>query len=40
MAPLLVVNVEKINFNNPVNLNSLVDEIRRHKTGVKYYAPG
>ncbi len=39
-APLLVVNVEKIDFNNPVNLNSLVDEIRRHKTGVKYYAPG
>jgi len=38
-SPLLVINVEKIDFNDPKYLNNLIDEIKNHKTGVKYYAP-
>ncbi len=38
-TPLLVVNVESVDFNDPVYLNNLIDEIIYHKQGVKYYAP-
>lgn len=38
-SPLLVVNVEKVDFNIPKYLNNLIEEINEHKIGVKYYAP-
>jgi len=38
-SPLLVVNAEKVDFNNLKYLDNLVNEINEHKIGVKYYAP-
>jgi len=39
ISPLLVVNMEKIDFENPADIRHLVDEIKEHKKGTKYYAP-
>jgi len=39
MSPLLVVNVEKTDFNNKQDITNLVREIRTPKKGVTYYAP-
>ncbi len=38
-SPLLVINVEKVDFNDPRYLKNLIEEINNHKNGVKYYAP-
>jgi deoxyadenosine/deoxycytidine kinase len=39
LSPLLVVNVEKTDFNNRRDIESLIQEIKNHKKGVSYYAP-
>jgi len=39
-SPLLVVNMEKIDLDNPEDINHLVKEIRSHQKGTRYYAPG
>jgi len=39
LSPLLVVNVEKTDFNNPKDLQNLSREIRNPKKGITYYAP-
>ena len=38
-SPLLVVNMEKINLDNPDEINRLIGEINTHKRGTQYYAP-
>lgn len=38
-SPLLVINVETVDFNDPKYLKNLIEEISNHKNGVKYYAP-
>ncbi len=38
-SPLLVVNVEKLDFGNRRDIDHLVREIRAHKKGISYYAP-
>ncbi len=38
-SPLLVVNVEKIDMNNENDISNLINEIRNHEKGIKYYAP-
>jgi len=38
-SPLLVVNMEKLNLDNPVDLKNLIKEIKNHKKGTRYYAP-
>ncbi|MCU0275556.1 MAG: deoxynucleoside kinase [Acidobacteria bacterium] len=39
LSPLLVVNVEKIDFNSRKDIDGLIQEIRNHKKGSSYYAP-
>ncbi len=39
LSPLLVVNVEKTDFNNRNDIDNLIKEIKNHKKGVSYYAP-
>ena len=39
LSPLLVVNVEKTDFNNRKDIDSLINEIQNHKKGISYYAP-
>jgi len=39
LSPLLVVNVEKIDFNDRRDIAGLIQEIRSHKKGNSYYAP-
>jgi len=36
---LLVVNVEKIDFENRKEIDNLIMEIKNHKKGISYYAP-
>lgn len=38
-SPLLVVNVEKIDFNNPRDIENLLKEMKTIKKGITYYAP-
>lgn len=38
-CPLLVVNMEKIDLNNPDSLKALLNEIKKHEAGIKYYGP-
>jgi len=39
LSPLLVVNVEKTDFNDRKDIDSLINEIKNHKKGISYYAP-
>jgi deoxyadenosine/deoxycytidine kinase len=39
LSPLLVVNVEKIDFGSRRDIDGLIQEIRKHKKGNSYYAP-
>jgi deoxyadenosine/deoxycytidine kinase len=39
LSPLLVVNVEKVDFENRKEIDNLIAEIRNHKKGISYYAP-
>jgi len=39
LSPLLVVNVEKTDFNSRKDIDSLINEIKNHKKGISYYAP-
>jgi deoxyguanosine kinase len=39
LSPLLVVNVEKIDFNSRKDIDGLIQEIKNHKKGNSYYAP-
>ncbi|MCU0286780.1 MAG: deoxynucleoside kinase [Acidobacteria bacterium] len=39
LSPLLVVNMEKVNLENPNDIENLVKEIKNHKKGTRYYAP-
>jgi deoxyadenosine/deoxycytidine kinase len=39
LSPLLVVNVEKIDFHNRKDIDGLIQEIQNHKKGNSYYAP-
>lgn len=39
LSPLLVVNVEKVDFSRRRDVEGLIQEIRRHKKGNAYYAP-
>jgi deoxyadenosine/deoxycytidine kinase len=39
ISPLLVVNMEKINLDNQLDINNLMREIKNHKKGTRYYAP-
>jgi deoxyadenosine/deoxycytidine kinase len=39
LSPLLVVNVEKLDFNNRRDIDGLIQEIKNHKKGSSYYAP-
>lgn len=38
-SPLLVVNVEKIDLENKADVSNLLNEIKKHEKGIKYYAP-
>ena len=38
-SPLLVINIEKIDLNNEVDMKNLLSEINEHKKGTRYYAP-
>jgi len=38
-SPLLVVNVEKIDMDNEKDVSNLLNEIKNHEKGIKYYAP-
>ncbi|MCK4889594.1 MAG: deoxynucleoside kinase [Candidatus Aminicenantes bacterium] len=38
-SPLLVVNVEKIDLGNKKDVSNLINEIKNHEKGIKYYAP-
>ena len=39
LSPLLVVNVEKIDFSSRKDIDGLIQEIKNHKKGNSYYAP-
>lgn len=39
LSPLLVVNVEKTDFENRREIDNLIREIKNHKKGISYYAP-
>lgn len=39
LSPLLVVNVEKIDFDSRKDMVGLIHEIKNHKKGNSYYAP-
>jgi hypothetical protein len=34
-----VVNMEKLNLDNPTDVQHLVREIKNHNKGTRYYAP-
>ncbi|UCH96642.1 MAG: deoxynucleoside kinase [Candidatus Aminicenantes bacterium] len=38
-SPLLVVNMEKVDLDNPTDVQNLIKEIKNHKKGTRYYAP-
>ena len=38
-SPLLVVNMEKVNLDNEADIKNLLEEIKNHKKGTRYYAP-
>lgn len=38
-SPLLVINIEKIDLNNEMDVKNLLSEINEHKKGTRYYAP-
>jgi deoxyguanosine kinase len=38
-SPMLVVNIEKVDLDNPLDIRNLVKEIKNHKKGTRYYAP-
>jgi deoxyadenosine/deoxycytidine kinase len=38
-SPLLVVNMEKVDLDNPPDVQNLIAEIKSHKKGTRYYAP-
>ena len=38
-SPLLVVNMEKVDLDNKADVQHLLDEIKNHKKGTRYYAP-
>ena len=38
-SPLLVVNMEKIDLDNENDVRLLIEEIKNHKKGTRYYAP-
>jgi len=38
-SPMLVVNMEKVDLNNKSDTQHLIDEIKTHKKGTRYYAP-
>lgn len=38
-SPLLVVNMEKIDLENQSDIDNLMNEIKNHKKGTRYYAP-
>lgn len=38
-SPLLVVNMEKVDLSNKVDVQHLLQEIKNHKKGTRYYAP-
>lgn len=38
-SPLLVVNMEKVELDNPDDIGNLVKEIKEHRKGTRYYAP-
>lgn len=38
-SPLLVINMEKINLDRKSDIVNLVNEIKNHKKGIRYYAP-
>jgi deoxyguanosine kinase len=39
LSPLLVVNVEKLDFSSHRDMEGLIQEIKNHKKGNSYYAP-
>ena len=39
VSPLLVVNMEKVDLDNPQDVKHLIAEIKNHKKGTRYYAP-
>lgn len=39
LSPLLVINMEKVDLSNPKDLKNIIEEIKKHKNGTKYYAP-
>ncbi len=39
LSPLLVVNVEKVDFSSRRDIEGLIKEIKNHKKGNSYYAP-
>jgi deoxyguanosine kinase len=39
LSPLLVVNVEKVDFSSRKDIDGLIHEIQNHKKGNSYYAP-
>lgn len=38
-SPMLVVNMEKVDLNREADMRHLIQEIRTHKKGIRYYAP-
>jgi len=38
-SPLLVVNMEKIDLDDPADIQNLIKEINNHEKGTRYYAP-
>ena len=38
-SPLLVVNMEKVDLNNKTDVQNLLNEIKNHNKGTRYYAP-
>ena len=38
-CPLLVVNMEKVDLTSQESLRGLMNEIKKHKAGIKYYGP-
>lgn len=38
-SPLLVINMEKIDLDRKADIVNLVNEIKNHKKGIRYYAP-
>jgi len=38
-SPLLVINMEKVDLENPADIKNIIEEIKNHRKGTKYYAP-